>query len=180
MKGDTAPHTPLHVQEGFQGQERSRQGTPAMKIRQRKSDSHCNFCNDWISHLNPQKHTNNGRTKRDMQTRKSLLTAKDTFPNLVGLLSGRVGACAPRVSWRGGSLPVPRLSLVFLTTLAPVQEFLTLRCNVTYFAGAGSGGGGRLIWWCRNFFSSSRLLRKFLTLSKTLFCNWPKSFSIQF
>ena len=87
---------------------------------------------------------------------------------------------SPWVSWRGGSLPVPWLPFVFLTTLAPVQEFLTLRCNVTYFAGAGSGGGGRLIWWCRNFFSSSRLLRKFLTLSKTLFCNWLKLFSVQF
>jgi len=69
-----------------------------------------------------------------MKTRKSILSAEDTFPrtkipNLVGLLSNRVGACAPWVSWRGGSLPVPRLPLVFLSTLAPAQEFFTLRCQ---------------------------------------------------
>ena len=62
MKGGRARRTPLHGQESFQDQERSRQGTPAIKISKRKSDSHCKFCNDWMSHLNPQKRTNKGRT----------------------------------------------------------------------------------------------------------------------
>ena len=44
-----------------------------------------------------------------------------------------------------------------------------------YLVVTGPDGGGKLCCCCQNLFSSSRLLKKFLTLSKTVFWNFQQS-----
>ena len=102
----------------------------------------------------------------------------NSFWYLLCFFARWIRTSTPRIPWWSSPLPLSRLPLVFLASLCPGckwMESLTIRYFKAYLVVTGPAGGGKLCCWFQNLFSSSRLLRKFLTLSNTAFWNFKQS-----